>query len=203
MGAAGDLLGDRSDRCPRRVESPLDKCLPFLPLERLGEVVKGITLLRHVPVLLKKGPAGPRLETRLLRMLVNARHCAATDPRDKLYGILLLLAWDVQQAQETSVNTGLSDFPNEELDLIVKPSYALSPSQVFTDLTARLMQYFGLDILQEVSSPPSVNDLPSWVPDWTIDVPQNGELQSYLDQIISRLETENDSYLVTWFSQWI
>lgn len=136
-------------------------------------------------------------------MLVNARHCAATDPRDKLYGILLLLAWDVQQAQETSVNTGLSDFPNEELDLNVKPSYALSPSQVFTDLTARLMQYFGLDILQEVSNPPSVNDLPSWVPDWTIDVPQNGELQSYLDQIISRLETENDSYLVTWFSQWI
>lgn len=127
----------------------------------------------------RNGPAGPRLETRLLKMLVNARHCAATDPRDKLYGILPLLEWDVQQARETSANTGLSDSPNEELDLIVKPNYALSPSQVFTDLATRLMQYFGLDMLQEVSNPPSVNDLPSWVSDWTIAVPQNNELQSY------------------------
>lgn len=127
----------------------------------------------------KPGKDGPRLETRLLKMLANARYCGATDPRDKLYGILPLLEWDDQKTRDLYVENDSPDSHTDKLDLAIKPDYALSPSQVFTDLAARLMQYFGLDMLQEVSNPPLVSDLPSWVPDWTISVPRNSERQSY------------------------
>jgi hypothetical protein len=123
-------------------------------------------------------------ETRLLKMLVNARHCAATDPRDKLYGILPLLEWESQKEQDKSrdINeqTSQEDSPKvSQPSFTIKPDYALSTSQVYTDVATKLMQSFGLDLLQEAVNPPLVDDLPSWVPDWTVLAPQNDERKLY------------------------
>jgi hypothetical protein len=123
-------------------------------------------------------------ETRLLKMLASARHCASTDPRDKLYGILPLLEWESQKKKDDS-RDGEEAVPQEQSDtvappsLVIKPDYALSPSEVFTDVATKLMQFFGLDLLQEAVNPPLIDNLPSWAPDWTMIVARYDERKLY------------------------
>ncbi|KAH6959384.1 heterokaryon incompatibility protein-domain-containing protein [Fusarium avenaceum] len=83
----------------------------------------------------------------LLNLLVASRHALATDPRDKVYGILSL-APDGKR-------------------LIAKPDYRLSKKQLFSQLAAGwIMLHRQLDILCHAGTADAGQDLPSWVPDW-------------------------------------
>ncbi|KAF2260778.1 HET-domain-containing protein [Lojkania enalia] len=86
----------------------------------------------------------------LLELLNQHRDCEATDPRDKIYG-LLGLAGDVDT-------------------IGVQPSYTSPPQGVYTDLVRKhVTATSSLDILCEVRHPRKLAGLPSWVPDWSTD----------------------------------
>jgi hypothetical protein len=83
----------------------------------------------------------------LLNLLVASRHALATDPRDKVYGILSL-APDGKR-------------------LIARPDYRLSKKELFSQLAARwIMLHRHFDILCHAGTADAGQDLPSWVPDW-------------------------------------
>ncbi|KAM0212577.1 hypothetical protein ACHAPA_006429 [Fusarium lateritium] len=83
----------------------------------------------------------------LLNLLVASRHALATDPRDKVYGILSLAP--------------------DGKNLITRPNYRLSKKDVFSQLVARwVMLYDDLDIVCHAGTADAGQDLPSWVPDW-------------------------------------
>jgi hypothetical protein len=86
----------------------------------------------------------------LLELLNQHRDCAATDPRDKVYGLL-----------------GLS---GDAAKIGLKPSYTSTARVVFVDLFQKYVKATGtLDMLCEVRFPKTLVDLPSWVPDWSTD----------------------------------
>ncbi|KAF2123036.1 heterokaryon incompatibility protein-domain-containing protein [Lophiotrema nucula] len=86
----------------------------------------------------------------LLELLNQHRDCAATDPRDKVYG-LLGLAGDVK-------TIGLT------------PSYTSTPKEIYIDLFQRHIRATGsLDMICSVRFPKNIEELPSWAPDWSTD----------------------------------
>jgi hypothetical protein len=86
----------------------------------------------------------------LLELLHQHRDCAATDPRDKVYGVLGLAA-DVSRIN-------------------IEPSYRWTTHQVYTDLFHKHVAATGsLDMICAVRYPRTLTDLPSWVPDWSTD----------------------------------
>lgn len=74
----------------------------------------------------------------------------ATNPRDKLFG-LLGLAKDA-----------------ESLDICV--NYDNSCSKVYKDAARKFIQNGHVDILSPCQYPKNLNDLPSWVPDWSAPI---------------------------------
>lgn len=84
----------------------------------------------------------------MLKALIETRYCAATDPRDKVYGLLPLLhAFDQE--------------------LKITPQYEDSVAKVYTDCAAVLMMQERFElVLCAVQGGSDCNDLPSWVPDW-------------------------------------
>lgn len=86
----------------------------------------------------------------LLELLNQHRDCEATDPRDKVYG-LLGLAGDV--------NT-----------IGIVPSYEEEARDIFINLFQRHVAYSeSLDMMCAVRWPKNFTNLPSWVPDWSTD----------------------------------
>ena len=83
------------------------------------------------------------------------------DPKDKIYGFL-----------------GLGEKNDDKPD--IQPDYSMSDQSVYEEIAGRIMEKpGGLDLLEEVLPEQSLPDntrmksLPSWVPDWTINVPLN------------------------------
>lgn len=62
---------------------------------------------------------------------MKTRHCASTDPRDKVYALLPLLSKAVRDSKLT-------------------PNYGLSLAVVPTDTETYLMEHWGVEILCEV-----------------------------------------------------
>jgi hypothetical protein len=86
----------------------------------------------------------------LLELLNQHRDCEATNPRDKLYGILGL-AGDVE-------------------DISIMPDYTATPENIFIDLFKKHVTATGsLDMICACRHPRKSGDLPSWVPDWSTD----------------------------------
>jgi hypothetical protein len=86
----------------------------------------------------------------LYALLTETRGCHVTDPRDKLFALLPLLA--------DASNCGLA------------ADYALSKTRIFFKVARYLAVTSGLGFLSDVSCDSSItenHDLPSWVPDWT------------------------------------
>ncbi|KAF2011402.1 HET-domain-containing protein [Aaosphaeria arxii CBS 175.79] len=88
-------------------------------------------------------------EHAMLNALLKSRHCAATDPRDKVYALLPLLR----------------KF-NKRIEL--QPRYQDTATEVFTDCAKTLIATCGWDILHAVQGGSKLPDLPSWVPDWSV-----------------------------------
>jgi hypothetical protein len=86
----------------------------------------------------------------LLELLNQHRDCEATDPKDKVYG-LLGLSGDVDR-------------------LGIKPNYNFSVQQIFVEIFERHVEATqSLDIICGIRFPRAFDDLPSWVPDWSTD----------------------------------
>jgi hypothetical protein len=120
-----------------------------------------------VPYIVRAGNRGTDISTDaaeklLLKELIRTRQCQATDPRDKLFALLPTL-WSIRQESE------IDDFREHEDNVFSSiADYSLSPSQVFTNLAAYLIQGLGPDVLRSVVGVSCLSGLPSWVPDWTI-----------------------------------
>jgi hypothetical protein len=85
----------------------------------------------------------------LFRLLRNVRQLEATDPRDKIFGVV-----------------GLST--NFEA-IIPAPDYSQSPAELFTEVTIRFLKlskslYF---LIEACTSDDSSKEYPSWVTDWS------------------------------------
>jgi Heterokaryon incompatibility protein (HET) len=86
----------------------------------------------------------------LLQLLRTHRNKEATDPKDKVYGIIGLS----------------SDFSS---GTYLEPNYELSVREVYASVVkAHIENYDNLDILGHCGYPRRDPDLPSWVPDWRI-----------------------------------
>jgi hypothetical protein len=108
----------------------------------------------------------------ILTELDRARHCDATDPRDKIYALLPFL-----HVTEFGIN--------------VSPDYRSSPAKVFTGFAAALVTKCGFRVLQSVQGRPAVSHLPSWVPDWTVR-PTRMIMRPNWDEELKRLSTSED-----------
>ena len=94
---------------------------------------------------LTKGDTG----SAMLKALLQARHCGATNRRDKVYALLPL-------------------FHSFDKQLTLTPKYGDSPAKVYTDCATTLMAECGFEILYAVQGGSRIDNLPSWVPDWSI-----------------------------------
>ena len=87
--------------------------------------------------------------TNLLRLLHLCRHALSTDLRDKIYGLLGLMS--------------------QSLVRLISPDYAAPVIEVYTDFVKCAVQAEdSLDVLR-FRSPSENLELPTWVPDWTIE----------------------------------
>lgn len=83
-------------------------------------------------------------------MLLHAKSCEATDPRDKVYGILNQASQAVTQS--------------------LKPDYTLNTMEVYTEATiTELETTKSLGILSACEDPEQQSRLPTGVPNWEAD----------------------------------
>jgi hypothetical protein len=85
----------------------------------------------------------------LLRELRNARDCASTDAKDKIYALLAL-------------------FQGRPDDNRLAIDYTRRLPDIFTDVASYLLEKIGASILSEAYGCSKITGLPSWVPDWTV-----------------------------------
>ncbi|RSL85671.1 hypothetical protein CDV31_016530 [Fusarium ambrosium] len=100
----------------------------------------------------RREKGGYKMPSELGDLLVNYRWSMATDPRDKVYGLL-----------------GLA-----ESTYGIQPEYGISVRDCYTATTYQIIHGSGnLDILRALKRPSclpvTITDLPSWVPDWSYD----------------------------------
>ena len=101
--------------------------------------------------------------TNLYRLLHLGRTVFATDPRDKVYGMLELM--------------------DKSLSSLITPDYAASFVDVYIDFVKATIRASGsLDVIRH-RYPTENKDIPSWVPDFTVE-PNN-----------SPLNTSNSTYM--------
>lgn len=102
------------------------------------------------PSVLRWLPASQPEEEDLLDVLNKSRNCSATDPRDKVYGLLGLVGQHISNA--------------------IAVDYSLKPIAVFTKIaTSFLLEQELLDVLKHTSNQHiDTSNCPSWVPQWSI-----------------------------------
>lgn len=118
----------------------------FLKASRRGRRFYKSHLIDHGPMNLFSTDSGS-----LIEYLNFFRSRLASDPRDKLYGLLGILPTPVQQR--------------------FKPNYETSTSELYIDIVEYVLQTTGrLNIIcyaRSMFDGPKLLKLPSWVPDWS------------------------------------
>ncbi|KAM0431293.1 hypothetical protein ACHAPT_005264 [Fusarium lateritium] len=99
-----------------------------------------------------RGQGGYKMPSELGDLVINYRWSMATDPRDKVYGLLALA----------------------ESTYGIRAEYGISIIDCYTTATYHIIHGSGtLDILRALRRPSclpvTIPDLPSWVPDWSYD----------------------------------
>lgn len=104
----------------------------------------------------------------LLSILTMFRNCTATDPRDKVFAFLNI----AEKADPKFASSGF------------KPDYRLCTKDVYLKTTQYLLRASGLAVLTLIQDKKltSLEDLPSWVPDFSVElgrsmhnIPRSGE----------------------------
>ena len=137
----------------------LEDALTFAVLMGLNEqddedaasLVYGISSFVYMLHTLRSQRRAPTSESELLNTLITCRHHDATDPRDKVYGILGMVS------------------PRASARLL--PDYARDLVDVYTDVVQYQLETSGyegkLDFLGADGLPEGgITGLPSWLPDW-------------------------------------
>lgn len=97
------------------------------------------------------------LSAMLLQLLKMTREFRSSDPPDKIYGVLSILA----TLQELPLPLDLLTFLN--------PDYRRSVDDLFTSVALFLYTELGLDVFRHASrlcKGSGLRSLPTWVPDW-------------------------------------
>ncbi|KAI1430263.1 heterokaryon incompatibility protein-domain-containing protein [Xylaria sp. FL1777] len=115
-------------------------------------------------------PCWTDITQRLLGMLIDTRSYGATDPRDKVFALIPLLAREqrlLRAAYPESSRESSIDVSMLLPDILL--NYDLSPCDVFISLAVYFLRHLGLGILRHVTGSSShLRTLPSWVPDWSL-----------------------------------
>jgi hypothetical protein len=125
----------------------------------------------------------------LLNYLAETRWAEATDPRDKIYGILGLA--------DTTRSLGHREKGRNSTWIPFKPDYNLSKEEVFINVTkAILWTTRSLSVLRFARHmSKNVTGLPSWVPDWSSKEPH--AVPEYLS--LGPISAGNEQF---WRSKW-
>lgn len=99
--------------------------------------------------------------TSFIEVRIDLKRRQCDDPRDKVYAILGLLELEKRK--------------------IVHPNYALSPKDVYHDATLASVRFTrSLDVFSCAIRPQTtVLDVPSLVPDWTMNISEKGQRRLY------------------------
>jgi hypothetical protein len=85
--------------------------------------------------------------SKFFKMLQEAQLCQSSDPRDKVFALLPMF----------------SEIPHPDL----RPDYEISVRDLYIRLARYLLETTGLSLLGCIQGPSSIDNLPSWVPDWS------------------------------------
>jgi hypothetical protein len=111
--------------------------------------------LRPFPHVMSFGPSWLNGNTFTSKAFFNqlcvTRECGATDPKDKVYAILSLFR-SVPKSADLAID------------------YTRSTADIFTGAAAFLLQSIGPIVLSEIYGRSFISNLPSWVPDWTVQL---------------------------------
>lgn len=138
------------------------------PLEEFPYPVRSYTDYRG----LMKG-RGWSAKKLLLHLLCATRHCGATDPRDKYFALLSML--------------------NDQRSESLTADYSKETSEVYTDLAVYILENIGLSLLCAMQGERVISNLPSWVPDWSVDC---GRACSVLGNNVLRFEAGGNPELM-------
>ncbi|KAF5008669.1 hypothetical protein FDECE_5081 [Fusarium decemcellulare] len=145
-----------------------DSSIPLPPTEIITSMVHARLFLNQ-PNTLKANP----LFRELTNLLITYRWSAATDPKDKVYGLLGM------------ANSAYG----------IEPDYTISTTACYTRATFAIISGSGcLDILEGLKrpsclSPTTLSDLPSWAPDWSYDftsIPKEATYSSHVFRPMTR-----------------
>lgn len=96
---------------------------------------------------------GPyKAASNLLHLLYRTQGCQSTDPRDKVFALLGMLS--------------------DSLDVGLVADYNKTTRTVYLELAIALLHMHGIALLTCAQTGSSIEDLPSWVPDWSLP-PEN------------------------------
>ncbi|PTB46402.1 uncharacterized protein TrAFT101_004143 [Trichoderma asperellum] len=129
-----------------------NKTLPWSTIKHFSGWNTNNKWLQQLPFVVSDPKVSPIERQELppmLKLLIQARHCEATDPRDKIYSMLSLLGT-----------------PDKQFSL--KPRYEDPVAKVYTDCALALMADSGCNLLSAVQGGSTIDGLPSWVPDWSV-----------------------------------
>jgi hypothetical protein len=120
-----------------------------------GHSLAGQATKKVLPIALQWIAKPPRLfstpQFNLWYCLYHSRRCLATDPKDKIFALKSLIGHE-----------------QSEMDYLI--NYAQSTEVCFTQISIFLLHTLGLRMLTAVRHPHK-RDMPSWIPDWSQNLP--------------------------------
>lgn len=129
-----------------------EKTIPWSAIENFNSWNITSKWLRQLPFVIcasEKSLIRGNIESSMFTALNRTRHCSATNQRDKVYALLPL-------------------FQSFSEQLNITPNYGDTVAKVYTDCAIALLSQCGFKLLSAVQGRSSIDDLPSWVPDWSI-----------------------------------